>query len=154
GERLAGALPHWHQALSQQGDDTLTTIMLRTPQALLHLVEDRPVFKLRSYQVTLADGSRLLVAQALNEQAELRAELLRLTAHGLLLMLGAGIVGGWWIGNTVVRSLESVTQAAGRIMAGDLSQRIPDTRLSDEFALLAQKLNQMLARIETLMDDL
>src|SRR5699024_1266556 len=75
GKRLAGALPHWREALSQQGDNTLDTIMLHTPQALLHLVEDRPVFKLRSYQTILADGSRLLVAQALNEQAELRAEL-------------------------------------------------------------------------------
>jgi len=154
GKRLAGALPHWREALSQQGDNTLDTIMLHTPQALLHLVEDRPVFKLRSYQTILADGSRLLVAQALNEQAELRAELLKLIAIVIMLMLGAGIVGGWWIGNTVVRSLESVTRAAGRIMAGDLSQRIPDTRLSDEFALLAQKLNQMLGRIETLMNDL
>lgn len=154
GKRLAGALPHWREALSQQGDDTLHTLTLHTPQAVLHLVENRPVFKMRSYQLTLKDGARLLVAQALNEQAELRSELLKLIGIVILLMLGAGIAGGWWIGSTVVRSLESVTQAAAGIMAGDLSQRIPDTRLSDEFALLAQKLNLMLARIETLMNDL
>src|SRR5699024_2878227 len=39
-------------------------------------------------------------------------------------------------------------------MAGDLSQRITTTRQTDEFALLARRLNLMLARIENLMAEL
>jgi signal transduction histidine kinase len=154
GNRLAGALPQWQKFLRQQGDDTLTTLKVRTPQPILHLVEGQPVIWLRSYQTQLQNGNRLLVAQSLNEMAQMHKELLRLVGIVILLMLGVGILGGWWIGKQVIQSMEKVIQTADGIMTGDLSQRIADEPLSDEFALLAQKLNLMLARIETLMKDL
>lgn len=154
GEKLAGSLPHWQLALAQQQQAPHTTLALNTPQALRHLVENRHSILLRSYQQQLSDGSHLLIAQSLNEQAELQAELWRLVAIVILLMISAGIIGGTWIGRAVVRSLTNVTQAADRIMEGDLSQRIETHDRGDEFAQLAKKLNLMLARIETLMADL
>lgn len=154
GRYLAGSMPHWQEALVQQGQATLATLELATPPSLRHLVETRANIHLRSYQVTLPDGARLLVGQALNELAELHQELLVLVTIIILLMIGAGISGGWWIGRTVVTSLDQVLKAADRIMAGDLSQRITTSRQTDEFALLAKRLNLMLSRIEHLMTDL
>jgi signal transduction histidine kinase len=154
GRYLAGSMPHWQDALAQQGDTLLATLDIDTPPSLLHLVEARTHIRLRSYQATLPSGAHLLVGQALNELAELHHELLVLVLIIILLMIGAGIIGGWWIGRTVVTSLDQVLKAADRIMAGDLSQRITPSRQTDEFALLAERLNLMLSRIESLMTDL
>lgn len=154
GDRLAGAMPNWQHALQQQGDSTLTTFQLDTPDFLSHLVEHEPTFRLTTYQIIFDDGLRLLIGQALNEQEELRERLIRLFWIITILMLGAGIIGGCWIGKSVIRSLESVIMAAEKIMQGDLTRRIPARHLSDEFAVLAQHINLMLERIESLMDDL
>lgn len=154
GHYLTGSMPHWRQVLHKQGDSTLNTLVVKTPGAIKDLVESRDEFHLRSYQLVLSNGARLLVGQALNELAEMRGELLLLITAIIVLMISAGIGGGWWIGRTVVRSLNNVIEAADQIMAGDLSQRITTTRQTDEFALLARRLNLMLARIENLMAEL
>src|SRR5699024_1087938 len=154
GRYLAGSMPHWRHVLALQGNDSLQTIKLETPAAIRPLVEFRDQFAMRSYQLVLPGGARLLVGQGLNELADLRQHLSWLIAGIIVFMISAGTLGGWWIGRTVVRSLDQVMLAADRTMAGDMSQRIRVDRKTDEFALLAQRLNLMLERIENLMDDL
>src|SRR5699024_7881627 len=67
GRYLTGSMPHWKKVLKQQGDASLNTLVVKTPDAVRNLVESRDKFHLRSYQLVLSNGARLLVGQALNE---------------------------------------------------------------------------------------
>lgn len=154
GHFIAGSMPHWQEVLAKQGQRTLHDIRINTPPNIKALVEGRDQFTLRARQAILPDGTRVLVAQSLNEQAELHHEIIRLAEILILLMVSVGLLGGWLIGRTVVRSLHHVIMAASQIMKGDLSRRITPSRQTDEFALLAKHLNLMLARIEALMQNL
>ena len=145
---LAGSLSAWPD---QTNPPLLGTLVLDLPPNQPGLDEDGPRVRVRIDAVRLADGSRLLIGQTLNETDELRHTLLGTLLGAVVLSLLAGIAGGVYIGHGVVRRLKQVTQAADNIMAGDLSRRIPTDLTRDEFGALAEKLNAMLSRIEELM---
>jgi signal transduction histidine kinase len=62
-----------------------------------------------------------------------------------------GIGGGIFVARRVLRRIDAMTGTAQRIMAGDLSGRLPVGRSGDELDRLAENLNAMLERIEALM---
>jgi len=79
------------------------------------------------------------------------------TLHRLLLILlvtvpvalMAALAGGWFLAGRALRPVESITQAAQRIAAGDLTQRLSVPRSSDEVGRLAVTFNEMIARLES-----
>jgi signal transduction histidine kinase len=97
-------------------------------------------------------GSRLLVAK---EQANLaatrqlinRVYVLTL-AIGLLLALFGGIV----LSSSVTRRVDAINRTSREIMAGRLQRRMPVRGINDEFDQLAENLNAMLDRIDSLID--
>ena len=64
-------------------------------------------------------------------------------------MLGIG--GGIFVARRVLQRIDAMTGTTQRIMAGDLSGRLPVGRSGDELDRLAENLNAMLERIEALM---
>jgi signal transduction histidine kinase len=68
---------------------------------------------------------------------------------GLMSVLGIGA--GLLVSRSVLRRIETVTETSRKIMAGDLSKRIPLDGSGDELDRLSQSLNAMLTRIEELM---
>jgi signal transduction histidine kinase len=62
-----------------------------------------------------------------------------------------GIAGGIFVARRVLQRIDAMTGTAQRIMAGDLSDRLPVGRSGDELDRLASNLNAMLERIEALM---
>jgi signal transduction histidine kinase len=62
-----------------------------------------------------------------------------------------GIGGGIFVARRVLQRIDAMTGTAQRIMAGDLSGRLPVGRSGDELDRLASNLNAMLERIEALM---
>lgn len=74
----------------------------------------------------------------------LNSALLLLAPFGLI---GAGLVGAF-LTDQVLRRVHRLTQAAGRISAQELSERLPATG-NDEFSELAQTFNGLLGRLQT-----
>src|SRR5436305_10667694 len=69
----------------------------------------------------------------------------------LLVVIVLGIGGGSFGARRVLQRIDAMTGTAQRIMAGDLSDRLPVGRSGDELDRLAENLNAMLERIEALM---
>jgi signal transduction histidine kinase len=58
------------------------------------------------------------------------------------------LCGGWWIMRKALAPVATLTQTAGNINEGNLSQRIPRTQNGDEFDRLTEVFNSMLARLD------
>jgi heavy metal sensor kinase len=63
--------------------------------------------------------------------------------------LVVSLVGGWFLAGRALRPVDSITVAAQRIAAGDLTQRLTSERSSDEIGRLTDTFNNMIARLET-----
>ena len=70
---------------------------------------------------------------------------------GLMLLLGA--LGGWWMSQRMARRIEAINRTSREIIHGDLSRRMPLQGTDDELDRLSGSLNQMLDRIQSLMED-
>ncbi|OLB77750.1 MAG: hypothetical protein AUH96_02155, partial [Nitrospirae bacterium 13_2_20CM_2_61_4] len=64
------------------------------------------------------------------------------------LALAVALGGGWFLAGRALRPVEAITEAARRIAAGDLTQRLSASQSSDEIGRLAGTFNEMIARLE------
>src|SRR5207302_8576895 len=69
----------------------------------------------------------------------------------LAILVVLGIAGGLFVMRRVLKRVDAMTGTTQRIMAGDLSGRLPIAGTGDELDRLAGNLNAMLERIEALM---
>jgi signal transduction histidine kinase len=99
-----------------------------------------------------ADGTRLLVGRDIEDIDELEEKLLSVALGVTVTGIVLGLLGGWLMSRTIARRIGAVTRTASRVMAGDLSGRIPASGQSDDFDALNAVLNEMLARIENLVE--
>jgi len=101
--------------------------------------------------VQLSGGFRLLVGRDLEERGRMR-EIITAAARGsVALVVVLGLAGGFFVTRRVLRRFDAMTATTQRIMAGDLSERLPVAGTGDELDRLASNLNDMLDRIEALM---
>jgi len=80
----------------------------------------------------------------LRERQNFLWALATLTPLGLILAGG----GGWLLARRVLRPVDQMTQAARRIEAERLAERLEGAEADDELGRLARTLNEMLARLE------
>jgi signal transduction histidine kinase len=99
----------------------------------------------------LDNGFRLLVGRDLEERRRLFGIVAKAAQWSLLVVIVLGIGGGIFVARRVLQRIDAMTGTTQRIMAGDLSGRLPVGRSGDELDRLAENLNAMLERIEALM---
>lgn len=119
--------------------DDLPSIRSQSPVEMLVFTERMP------------DSTFIAVGRENYPLDDLRAALHRVALWGglslILLAIGAGAVGGVLF----LRRLEQVNTTTGRIMEGNLSERLPAIGFGQEFHDLTFNLNAMLDRLETAM---
>ncbi|OJF97368.1 sensor histidine kinase [Pararhizobium antarcticum] len=102
----------------------------------------------------LPNGLRVLVGRDLQEPEKFRV-LVRQALMVALGIMGLGALIIWFvIGRNALRRMDRMSEASTKIMAGDLSQRLPMSGSGDEFDRLSESLNAMLGRIEKLNEGL
>jgi len=101
--------------------------------------------------VQLSGGFRLLVGRDLEERARMREIIVAAARGSVALVIVLGLTGGFFVARRVLKRFDAVTDTTQRIMAGDLTGRLPVTGIGDELDRLATNLNVMLERIEALM---
>lgn len=85
------------------------------------------------------------LASVADSQRTFLAQLLLMGAAVLLI----GVGGGWWITNRAIKPIEQISEAAKRISAGNLDERIETGSNQNEIGRLAEVLNTTFARLET-----
>jgi signal transduction histidine kinase len=136
GQKLAGNLPAMPPELVHGGQGTLFSHGKRA--AVGEVVQVR-------------GGLLLVVGRDIEDQRQfvLTVGRVALWSFGLLSALGVGA--GILISRSTLGRIDAVTEASRKIMAGDLSRRLPLNGSGDELDRLSDSLNAMLARIEELM---
>jgi len=99
----------------------------------------------------LSGGFRLLIGRDLEERRRLFGIVAKAAQWSILVVVILGIGGGIFVARRVLQRIDAMTGTAQRIMAGDLSGRLPVGRSGAELDRLASNLNAMLERIEALM---
>lgn len=96
-------------------------------------------------------GFRLLIGRDLEERRRVFVIVAKAAQWSVLVVVILGLGGGIFVARRVLRRIDAMTGTTQRIMAGDLSGRLPVGRSGDELDRLAGNLNAMLERIEALM---
>jgi len=102
----------------------------------------------RQLKSAMPSGEIIVVGCSLaSEMKELRRTIMNLVSLGGSILL-IGLVGGWWLVGRALRPVEEISATAGKISAGDLSQRINVAEAKSELGQLAAVLNSTFARLE------
>ena len=104
--------------------------------------------------VQLGGGFRLLVGRDLEERERLYGIISNAGRWSFAVVVVLGLVGGFFVSRRVLKRIDAMTDTAQTIMAGDLAGRLPVAGTGDELDRLAEHLNAMLERIESLMGGL
>jgi signal transduction histidine kinase len=142
GNRLAGDLPSMPNAVGWAN--------LSVPRGN----PEDPPRNLRVRNVALDQGLRLAVGDDLAPIEEIRAALIEALGWSLLAVPLLSLAGGLALSFGFLRRVDAITSTADAIIGGDLNQRIPTRGTNDNFDRLSETLNQMLDRIQALMDSL
>ncbi len=102
--------------------------------------------------VPLKGNFYLLVGRDDSEKIRVEHLIIKSMGWGLALTVILGVLGGLFMSRSALRRIEVINRASREIMRGDLTRRIPVKGSNDEFDQLIQNLNEMLDRIERLMD--
>ncbi|WP_319517170.1 HAMP domain-containing sensor histidine kinase [uncultured Martelella sp.] len=106
------------------------------------------------YVIELDNGIRLLIGRDLGDPERLHI-IIRQALLLALIIMGVGALVIWFaIGRNALKRMDRMSSASSKIMAGDLSQRLPVAGSGDEFDRLSNALNLMLDRIVRLNEGL
>ncbi len=103
---------------------------------------------------SLGPGFRLLVGRDIRELERINELFWRASIWAVSLTMGLALAGGILMGWSAERRVARLNRTTRHIIAGDLSQRVPLSGISDEQEELAINVNTMLDQIENLLTDM
>ena len=117
----------------------------------VHENKDGRALPARGRVYLLRDGLHVLVARNTEQILQLKQVFNRamLIALGLTLVLAT--IGGVFMSSRVLTRISAFTATTAEIIAGRLDRRVQTRGSGDEFDVLAQHLNEMLERLESLV---
>jgi signal transduction histidine kinase len=145
GSPLAGNIAAWPAEISSRAGRLSFTIETRGKN---EQIEAHPA---QGVSFTIPGRYRLLVGRDISDATAFRDRLKITLLWAGLVALGVGLLGGTAMSRNLLRRVEQVNRTSERVMAGNLSDRVPLDGTSDEFDQLAANLNRMLDQIERLM---
>jgi signal transduction histidine kinase len=104
--------------------------------------------------VDVGSDARLIVGRDIEDQRTFADSIRRVFLFGFGVLSLVGLLGGLAVSRLILNRMEAITATSRSIMEGDLSRRIPTSGKGGELDALAQNLNEMLDRIEGLMNEL
>lgn len=144
---LAGNLKEWPPAATVESGWTEFRLPASPPDA-----SSQPL--VRAMVSTFPDGDRLLIGRDISDVDSFTAQMkAAVIAVGILLLVLAGVASVLVTRRTVGR-IESINATSRDIMLAGLDKRIPLRGSNDEWDSVADNLNHMLDRIETLMGEI
>jgi signal transduction histidine kinase len=144
---LAGNLREWPQAAASPSGWTEFRAALAPPHA-----PDRPL--VRALLQTLTNGDRLLVGRDIGDLDSFAAQIRTAVIAVVALVFVMAAVASILVTRRTVGRIESINATSAAIMASGLDKRIPLRGTHDEWDRVAENLNLMLDRIETLMGEI
>jgi signal transduction histidine kinase len=145
-QHLAGRPAQWPAGL----DDAYATLRL-SDVFQVRTGQEGGNDRVRVLATPLPGGYRLLVGRDLNDEQELLEHTLGVVLGTIVVIFLLAMAGSTIMGYDTLRRIDAVSRTANRIVAGDLSSRLPVGKREDEFDQLGREVNAMLARIEQLM---
>jgi len=119
----------------------------------LETVEGSAPYPVRLLTIPVMKGDRLVnliqVGMSMENTYSTRRRflLILVTVLPVALLLAGG--GGWLLARRALKPVDRMAEAARRISAESLDERLEDPGAGDELSRLAQTLNQMLARLDS-----
>ena len=104
--------------------------------------------------IVVNNGMRILVGRDLGEPQRFREIVRQALITALGVMAAGGFLIWFFIGRRALQRIDRVSAASARIVAGDLSGRLPVSSANDEFDRLSTSLNGMIEKISKLNDGL
>src|ERR1700682_2821379 len=144
GHRIAGNLeslpPRLRIDAPAQGTDVVRTDRnSREPQVI------------RAIGRRMRNGDVLILGRNVDEAGEISHVVGQALALGLLPGFCLCLLAGAWLSVRAQKRVEAVNQRVQRIIAGDLSERLPHRNVDEPFSKLAVIVNGMLDEMETLI---
>lgn len=118
----------------------------------LNVMNDEPQHEVRAMLFALPGGYRLLVGRDMHELRTMQSRIVGTLGWGLALTVGLALVGGVVMSRSRVRRIGAINEAIGKVMAGDLSRRIPAESTGGDVEELVTRLNGMLDELEKLVE--
>jgi signal transduction histidine kinase len=115
---------------------------------------DTETADIRTLGAPLPGGGLLVVGRSTYDFHELRETMVDATITAAALITAMSLAVAFLIGRQFLRRIDAVSAAAARIMDGRLDERLPAIGMGDEFDRLAVNLNNMLDRMQKLMEGL
>ena len=108
----------------------------------------------RAEVIQLAEGYSLLLARSTQNILNTQNKLKRTFFWAALITIALGLLGGYLLSKRAVQRIASINRLCRTIVDGDFSQRLEVTTVHDDLDNLSLNINQMLNKIENLMEEI